>query len=344
MSGTLSMFRSFAADAAVLQEELMRKISASLSENINELKLAIFGLHQRNEEDQIASVSRVDAAIQAAIEHHSTSLIALAPTFERSLQTHIDRVLQYMLEQYQGISTVADVAHASLTTIGRELDSVERTIGQLVSTAEQANGHVKKNAEQAQEANILQLETTGHAVKLAAIVTDLTTLAHAELQNISDTAYAVQERMRLSGHRLVDGQWSQWTKACAMYILEIVLRVDPERLECILHSPMFRIISMLTHLCWWLLQSGFSSLMSALLLFASVKQWLPAPFDRRSALNGKRQQSSIHAHLAQELSLLRTVITVVLAMQTFWRLPLPAAIVLGYRASRIGSVLPPPMA
>ncbi|KAL6305990.1 hypothetical protein BKA93DRAFT_191000 [Sparassis latifolia] len=133
------------------------------------------------------------------------------------------------------------------------------------------------HVEQAHSANHAQLAATDSAVRLTEALTELTDKTHAEIEKINGTALAVKQGL-LSGsfeRETFGWYWSTWGKAGVVYLLEIILRVNPVYLEYLTGLPTVRMLALCFRLIWHLLQVSFSSLMSMAVLLISLKRWLP---------------------------------------------------------------------
>jgi len=170
-------------------------------------------------------------------------------------------------------SDLVDTTLTRLEMTGDEIQAMRQSLVHLGSAVSRVNVQLDGQVEQAQLAHSLQLETSASSIKLANSLTELTSVAQAEIRNISGTAAIVHEQlMAITGHLRYD--WMAWGRTGILYLLEIVLRVDPASLEYVKHLPVFRVASVVVRVVYWLFQTSFSSLMSVAVLFMSMRQWL----------------------------------------------------------------------
>lgn len=94
----------------------------------------------------------------------------------------------------------------------------------LVSEVSQAHLQLEHTTAQIYEAHALQVETTQSAARLTETFSELTILAQEEMHNLTGTAAELHERLLIMIPGNANRVWLDWTKATALYMLEIILR------------------------------------------------------------------------------------------------------------------------
>ncbi|GBE87534.1 Nuclear fusion protein [Sparassis crispa] len=277
MERILDDLRLSIMSSELASDKMMNGMQAGLQETVVVLRDALYEVLQHSEDTQTRAALQVRSAIDSVTDRHAESLDGLVLAFEQSLRSNVEQLFFHMEEQHQNVFNVADTFRLRSAELSTNLEVMQESVIGLLLVTSQAVAELEMHVEQAHSANHAQLAATDSAVRLTEALTELTDKTHAEIEKINGTALAVKQGL-LSGsfeRETFGWYWSTWGKAGVVYLLEIILRVNPVYLEYLTGLPTVRMLALCFRLIWHLLQVSFSSLMSMAVLLISLKRWLP---------------------------------------------------------------------
>lgn len=139
----------------------------------------------------------------------------------------------------------------------------------------QAAAHLDTYSQQAFVAQRVQEESSITALQINDALTQLIAITHAEMNNITETAAAVQERLLSHGRQAESWRW--WKESCVRWInvliqgkcytqsqtctmLTLMLTVDPGWMSYIVQWPAFSFAARFIDLACFILRFSSSSL------------------------------------------------------------------------------------
>ncbi|KZT10389.1 uncharacterized protein LAESUDRAFT_423435 [Laetiporus sulphureus 93-53] len=269
----LGDFRSASTDVVSAYQDVVQLVSNSFEESFRYMQEAVTKILQNAEHEQSHSVSRIDQMIGSLVEQHALSLEALVPSFERSLYAQLEHMISNLAERFEGVLVTADATRWQLLSVTEDVTGVQRSVENLAATVVYAEEQLVSQLEQTQRVHSLQIETAESAARVADALSGLTIIAREEMKNISDVAADLREGLFKGVSTGMSSYLSSLGKATIFYIFEIVLRVDPLHVEHAMHLPVFRALAMAGHLASLVVRASFSSLMSIVVLLASLRRW-----------------------------------------------------------------------
>ncbi|KAI0945380.1 hypothetical protein AcW1_001615 [Taiwanofungus camphoratus] len=276
MGNVLDDLRSSTTGIKSVSSALVDDVRIGVREIFDLFRSSLSTLRQRSEEDQLLMISRTDTAIESLAERHAASLASLVPTMERYLRSELDMVLSLGREQFQGMLDIADATRTSLMLVGDDVEAMHQSVIYLIAAASQAAAQLNIDVQQAELAQRAQIEASDSVMKLVDTLSELTNKTHAEIESINSTAAAVKESLIRTAVGINLGlDWLTWGKWATTYLLKMSLRLDPVHLEYLAQLPVFRMLVAVGRVICYILQTSFSSIMSAIILLISIKRWLP---------------------------------------------------------------------
>ncbi|CCL99796.1 uncharacterized protein FIBRA_01818 [Fibroporia radiculosa] len=276
---TLGELRSSAEDIDAIRNKIVDMMSVHIDKSMHTVNDGIMDIFKRGETFQVVMFSKINSAVETAIQTQTMSLQTLIPSLAEIMSARLNHVLDDVAERQRSISDIADIAHTRLMSIGRELGIAQQasqaampSIVQLESTVSRASVQLEKQTEQAEVAHFLQLEAARSAAELAETLADLTSLTQLEMQNITHTAATFQEQLRAPSPGDLEYYWSSWWKPSVFYLFQVVLQVDPTYLDAFVQLRIVRILVLFVRIIWWIMHSSVSLIMSIAIILISIER------------------------------------------------------------------------